>query len=69
MGSSTTREKSERDTFGCKKKMTRVDKCWEGRVRGVWERLECEEGGVNECGGDVWQREASQVCLLLEKER
>lgn len=26
-------------------------------------------GGVNECGGDVWQREASQVCLLLEKER
>lgn len=33
-------------------KMTLVDTCWEGRARGVWERLECEEGP----GGWAWRR-------------
>lgn len=45
-----------------------------GRVRGrgsegVESGREVRVRGGNESGGDLWQREASQVCLLLEKER
>lgn len=59
--------------------MTLVDKCWEGsdmrRARMKGSGSEGVESGRdvrvrgNECGGDLWQREVSQVCLLLEKER
>lgn len=48
--------------------MTRVENCWEIRE---WLVVEGEVGtrGGNECGGDVCPREATQLCLLAEKER